>query len=83
MDYLSHLGSWDIYPTSGKPKEIRNFMMLIKPFDNYTWIFLAVSVALVALATASIDYGHAVLKNVTLEDILHQSMVQTIQLIVL
>ena len=68
---------------SGKPREIRNFMMLIKPFDNFTWIFLGFSVVLVALTTASTDFGHAVWKNVTLKDILHQSMVQTIQLIVL
>ena len=74
MDYLSHLGSWDIYPMSGKPREIRNFMMLIKPFDNYTWIFLAFSVLLIALSITFIDFGHAALKNATLKDIYHQSM---------
>ena len=72
LDYLSHLGSWDIYPVSGTPRETNNFLTLIKPFDKYTWILLAISVVLVALAIIIIDLGHASWKNVTVKDILHQ-----------
>ena len=76
MEYLSHLGSWDIYPVSGKPREIQNFMILIKPFDKYTWISLATSVVGMAVAIIITDLGYGLWKNVVVKDILHQSKIQ-------
>ena len=75
MDYLSHLGSWDLYPVSGKSKEVQSSLRLVKSFDKYTWMLMAISVVVVALSIIHIDRMNAYWKNLTTKDILHQSKV--------
>ena len=64
-----------MYPVSGKSKEVQSSLRLVKSFDKYTWMLMAISVVVVALAIIHIDRMNAYWKNLTTKDILHQSKV--------
>ena len=54
-DYLAHMGSYDIYPLSGGPRKIQNYLTLIKPFDGLIWTSVAASVVATTLTLVMID----------------------------
>ena len=73
VDYLSHLGNWGIYPISGRAKKVPNYLTLIKPFDKYTWAWVAAAVTAIAAAFACIDYLYAFWKNLNTRNIFFKS----------
>ena len=74
VDYLCHLGSWDLYPYSGKLRTIPNYETLIKVYDIYTWIFVTTSAIAVSITIAMIDYSYASWNDQKSENILHRSI---------
>ena len=74
VDYLSHLGSFDLYPYSGKLRPISNYKTLIEVYDMHTWIFVTVSAAAVCITIVAIDYCYAAWNNHKPENIVHRSI---------
>ena len=75
FEFIGPLGSPYVYHLLSKsPREIQNNLTLIKPFDEYVWAFLAVSVISVAIALVSIDTAFASWSNTSKKGILLQSI---------
>ena len=74
VDYLSHLGSFDLYPYCGKLRPIPNYETLIKVYDMHTWIFVVVSATAAFITIVIIDYCFAVWNNQEPENIVHRSI---------
>ena len=49
------VGSYDGFFLSGIPEKTLNFATVLKPFDNYTWAFIAASLLSVILTFIVID----------------------------
>ena len=73
VDYLSPLGRWGIYPISGRARKVQNYLTLMKPFDEYTWAWVAASASAVIAALACTDYYLALRKNLSTRGILSNS----------
>ena len=77
VDYLWPLDSWEIYPVTGKRREIKNYLTMIKPFDKYTWGFLAVSVTGVISTFLAVDKLYIMWKNTRTRVMFHQSKIDS------
>ena len=73
VDYLWPLGTHGIYPVTGKRREIKNYLTMIKPFDKYTWGLLAVSVTVVISTFLVVDKFYIMWKNTRSRVMIHQS----------
>ena len=60
---------------SGSPKEIQNYLTLIKPFDEYSWAFIAASVISITISLVCIDTAFATWTKTSKRGILHQSII--------
>ena len=58
-DYIGTHETYDFHFQTGPPQEIRNSMLLFRPFDKYVWAFLVASVVTVSVALILIDKAHA------------------------
>ena len=66
---------WEYRFISGSPKEIQNYLTLIKPFDYYAWTFIAASVISVTIALVLIDTAFATWLKTSRRGILLQSII--------
>ena len=60
---------------SGRPKTIKNYLTLMKPFDKLTWLSLALSIPSMVVAIFVVDKYYAKWNNLSMSNILHQSKV--------
>ena len=54
-DFLGLVGSYDLHFASGIPETSLNYATMFKPFDNYIWAFIALSLFSVILTFLVID----------------------------
>ena len=73
VDYLWPLDTWRIYLVSGRPRKMPNFLTVIKPMDQTTWLLLTLSIPTMILSIFVIDRLYGKQRNTTLQNILHQS----------
>ena len=75
-DYFNPVDIYDFRFTSARPVEIQNYLMLVNPFDGYTWAFLLASTIIVAITILIIDTAYANWTketNISKKNILYQS----------
>ena len=75
-DFIGPLGSeyvWRIQ--SATPKQIANYLTLISPFDDLTWVFLISSAVFAFITLMIIDHAFADWTNSSKTGILHESTV--------
>ena len=49
-DFLGPVGSYEFHVMTGAPQERNDFLKIIRPFDNYSWACILVSLVLVYLS---------------------------------
>ena len=54
-DFLGLVGSYDLHFASGIPETSLNYATMFKPFDNYIWALIAISLISVILTFLVID----------------------------
>ena len=75
-DYFNSVDIYDFRFTSARPGEIQNYLMLVNPFDGYTWAFILASTITVATTITIIDTAYAnwtKKTNITKKDVVYQS----------
>ena len=72
-EYLRPVGTYRFRFISSPPKETKNYLILIKPFDGYVWTFSAVSLLVVTITLIIIDTTYANWFGASKKDIVYQS----------
>ena len=75
-DYFNPVDIYDFRFTSARPVEIQNYLILVNPFDGYTWAFLLASTVTVAITMTIIDTAYAnwtKKTNMSKKDVMYQS----------
>ena len=58
-DFIGPIKTWDFRMLSASPKTKNNYLTLFRPFDQYVWGLLLVSVIAVSLSLATINKMHS------------------------
>ena len=75
IDYLSYIGSWEIYPMSGRLQEIPNFLTVTNPFDKWVWMWLLVSVVTLTVILITIENFYMTRMRIPAKDIIKRSKI--------
>ena len=54
-DFIGPVGSVDLHFLSAAPPERKEYLTLTRPFDSYTWAFIAASLVAVSISMILID----------------------------
>ena len=54
-DFIGPVGTYDIHFLSAAPPERKEYLTLTRPFDSYTWAFIAASLVGVSISLILID----------------------------
>ena len=75
IDYTSYVGTWEIYPLSGRLQEMPNFLTVTNPFDKYVWMFLLISLVALIVALITIEKLHMTRMKIPARDIINRSKI--------